>query len=67
VHDMVLVTRNVRDVSSTGLRVLDPSVSSAAGPRWAATCRSPAMTAVGASRPAPLSAGDGRAPGSGGR
>lgn len=25
VHDLVLVTRNVRDVASTGVRVLDPS------------------------------------------
>jgi predicted nucleic acid-binding protein len=30
VHDLVLVTRNVRDVASTGVRVLDPT-SPAAG------------------------------------
>jgi hypothetical protein len=28
VHDLVLVTRNVRDVVSTGVRVLDPSAHS---------------------------------------
>lgn len=25
VHDLVLVTRNVRDVANTGVRLLDPS------------------------------------------
>jgi predicted nucleic acid-binding protein len=30
VHDLVLVTRNVRDVSGTGARVLDPSSGSIA-------------------------------------
>ncbi|MEX2184397.1 MAG: type II toxin-antitoxin system VapC family toxin [Chloroflexota bacterium] len=30
VHDLVLVTRNVRDVSGTGVRVLDPSGGSSA-------------------------------------
>lgn len=32
VHDMVLVTRNVRDVASTGVQALDPSVQPASGP-----------------------------------
>jgi predicted nucleic acid-binding protein len=31
VHDMVLVTRNVRDVASTGVRLLDPSTATAGG------------------------------------
>ncbi len=32
VHDLTLVTRNVRDVASTGVRTLDPMASATAGP-----------------------------------
>jgi predicted nucleic acid-binding protein len=31
VHDMVLVTRNVRDVAATGVRFLDPTTMTAGG------------------------------------